>query len=76
MIPLAAHGLAFVAVLAEILTRAVKIKWSAAALRIPLRLGTSLRVCLGGDFGALGQVRVGDVKSALGLVDHVVKIIL
>ena len=34
VIPLAAHGLAFVAVLAEILTRAVKIKWSAAALRI------------------------------------------
>ena len=30
---------------------------------------------LGGNFGALGQVRVGDVKSALGLVDHVVKII-
>ncbi|MCX5768574.1 MAG: lysylphosphatidylglycerol synthase transmembrane domain-containing protein [Gemmatimonadetes bacterium] len=52
VIPLAAHGLAFAAVLAEILTRAVKIQWSAAALRIPLRLGTSLRVCLGGDFGA------------------------
>ena len=38
--------------LAEVATRTVKIKWSAAALRIPLRLGTALRVCLGGDFGA------------------------
>ena len=26
--------------------------WSAAALRIPLKFGTSLRVCLGGDFAA------------------------
>jgi uncharacterized membrane protein YbhN (UPF0104 family) len=43
---------AFAAVLAEIGTRAVKIQLSAAALRIPLRFGTSLRVCLGGDFGA------------------------
>ena len=51
-IPLAAHALALGAVLAEILTRTVKIQWSAAALRIPLRFWTSLRVCLGGDFGA------------------------
>ena len=51
-IPLAAHALAFLAVLAEVATRTVKIQWSAAALRIPLRFGTALRVCLGGDFGA------------------------
>ena len=51
-IPLAAHALALGAVLAEILTRTVKIQWSAAALRIPLRFWSSMRVCLGGDFGA------------------------
>ncbi len=51
-IPLAAHGLALAAVFAEILTRTIKIHWSAAALRIPLRFNTALRVCLGGDFGA------------------------
>ena len=51
-IPASAHALALLAVLAEVATRTVKIKWSAAALRIPLRLGTALRVCLGGDFGA------------------------
>ncbi len=51
-IPLTAHLFAFVAVLLEITTRTFKIHWSAAALRIPLRLGTSLRVCIGGDFGA------------------------
>lgn len=51
-IPLVAHAIALASVLAEISTRSVKIHWSAAALRIPLRFGTSLRVCLGGDFGA------------------------
>jgi uncharacterized protein (TIRG00374 family) len=51
-IPLAAHALALAAVLAEILTRTIKIQWSGAALRIPLRFSTALRVCLGGDFGA------------------------
>lgn len=51
-IPIAAHALALAAVIAEILTRTVKIHWSGAALRIPLRFGTALRVCLGGDFGA------------------------
>jgi uncharacterized protein (TIRG00374 family) len=51
-LPLWAHAAALVAVVAEILTRAVKIQWSAASLRIPLRFGTSLRVCLGGDFAA------------------------
>jgi hypothetical protein len=51
-IPLSAHMLALGFVLAEIATRSVKIHWSAAALRIPLRFATALRVCLGGDFGA------------------------
>lgn len=52
VLPLWAHIAAFVAVILEIATRSVKIHWSAAALRIPLRYGTSLRVCLGGDFAA------------------------
>lgn len=51
-LPLWAHGAALLAVMLEIGTRAVKIHWSAAALRIPLRFGTALRVCLGGDFAA------------------------
>ncbi|MDA1080570.1 MAG: lysylphosphatidylglycerol synthase transmembrane domain-containing protein [Gemmatimonadetes bacterium] len=52
LLPLWAHGAALLAVLLEIGTRAVKIHWAAASLRIPLRFGTSLRVCLGGDFAA------------------------
>ncbi|HXD22865.1 MAG TPA: lysylphosphatidylglycerol synthase transmembrane domain-containing protein [Gemmatimonadaceae bacterium] len=51
-IPVAAHALALAAVVAEILTRTIKIQWSAAALRIPLSFLAALRVCLGGDFGA------------------------
>lgn len=52
VIPLATHALALLAVFAEIATRTVKIQWSAASLRIPLSFASSLRVCLGGDFGA------------------------
>ena len=52
VIPLSTHLLALVAVLLEITTRTFKIHWSAAALRIPLKFSTSLRVCIGGDFGA------------------------
>ena len=51
-LPAWAHGTALLVVLLEIATRSVKVHWSAAALRIPLRFGTSLRICLGGDFGA------------------------
>ena len=51
-IPLATHLLALAAVAAEIVTRTIKIQWSGAALRIPLRFATAMRVCLGGDFGA------------------------
>jgi uncharacterized protein (TIRG00374 family) len=52
LLPWWAYLLALAAVLGEILTRGLKIKWSAAALRIPLRLETTIRTCLGGDFGA------------------------
>jgi uncharacterized protein (TIRG00374 family) len=52
VLPLWAHAAALLVVFLEIGTRAVKIHWSAAALHIPLRFGTSLRVCLGGDFAA------------------------
>ena len=52
VLPPWAHLAAFAVVLLEIGTRSVKLHWSAAALRIPLRFGTSLRVCLGGDFAA------------------------
>jgi hypothetical protein len=51
-LPLWAHAAALLFVLLEIGTRSVKIHWAAAALRIPLEFGTSLRVCLGGDFAA------------------------
>lgn len=52
VLPWWAHLLALAAVLGEILTRGFKIQWSAAAMRIPLRLETALRVCSGGDFAA------------------------
>jgi uncharacterized protein (TIRG00374 family) len=39
-------------VLLEIVTRAFKIQWCAASLRIPIKFWTSLRVVLGGDFAA------------------------
>ena len=51
-LPARAHLLALLAVLLEIVTRATKIKLSAHAIRVPLRFGTSLRTCLGGDIGA------------------------
>ena len=52
LLPWWAHLLALAAMLGEILTRGLKIQWSAAAMRIPLRLETALRVCMGGDFAA------------------------
>jgi uncharacterized protein (TIRG00374 family) len=51
-IPVSAHALALAAVFAEILTRTIKLQWSASALRIPLRFTAAVRVCLGGDFAA------------------------
>ena len=51
-LPLLAHLAALGAVGGEIVTRTLKITLSGRALRIPLRFGTALRTCLGGDFGA------------------------
>ena len=51
-LPLSAHLLALAAVGLETVTRGVKLQLSAASLRIPLRMSTALRTCLGGDFGA------------------------
>ena len=52
VLPPEAHALALLAVLIEVLARALKIRWSARAVGIDVSLGTSLRTCLGGDFGA------------------------
>jgi uncharacterized protein (TIRG00374 family) len=52
VLPLRAHLLALAAVAIEVLARALKIRWSARAAGIRLRLGTAARTCLGGDFGA------------------------
>ncbi|MDB4878966.1 MAG: putative rane protein [Gemmatimonadetes bacterium] len=52
ILPPQAHLFALLAVLVEVLARALKIRWSARAVGIPLSLGTAVRTCLGGDFGA------------------------
>lgn len=52
VLPAWAHLAALSAVLLEVVTRSVKIKWAAAALHIRLRFWTAVRVCLGGDFAA------------------------
>jgi uncharacterized protein (TIRG00374 family) len=51
-LPLRAHALAIAAVLIEILSRSLKITWSAKAANIGLRFVTALRTTLAGDFGA------------------------
>ena len=51
-LPPRAHLLALLAVAVEVLTRALKIRWSARAAGIRISLGTAVRTCLGGDFGA------------------------
>lgn len=51
-LPPAVHLLALGATLVDIMARGMKLRLSAASLRIPLRFSTSLRVSLGGDFGA------------------------
>ena len=51
-LPPRAHLLALLAVAVEVLARALKIRWSAQAAGIRLPLGTAVRTCLGGDFGA------------------------
>ena len=52
MLPARAHLFALLAVTVEVLARALKIRWSARAAGIRLSLGTAVRTCLGGDFGA------------------------
>lgn len=47
-----AHAAALAAVGIEVTTRALKIQASAIAVGLPLRFGTAVRVCLGGDFAA------------------------
>src|SRR5438105_15010474 len=51
-LPLRAHALAIGAVVIEILTRSLKITWSARAAHIELGFVTALRTTLAGDFGA------------------------
>ena len=50
-LPVTAHLLALGAVAAEVFTRALKIKLAARSLGIPIRLSTSSRMSLAGDFG-------------------------
>ncbi len=52
LLPWWAHLLALGSVALEILARSLKIRWSAAALGIPVRITTAARVILGGDFAA------------------------
>lgn len=51
-LPARAHLFALLAVAVEVLARSLKLRWSARAAGIRLRLGTAVRTCLGGDFGA------------------------
>lgn len=52
ILPLSAHVAATLCVALEIVSRAVKIQWGAAALSIPLSFSAAVRTCLGGDFAA------------------------
>ena len=52
ILPPPSHLFAITAVLVEILTRSLKITWSAKAAQIDLRFFTALRTTLAGDFGA------------------------
>src|SRR5829696_2142209 len=51
-LPPRAHLLALIAVAVEVLARSLKIRWSALAAGIELKLSTAARTCLGGDFAA------------------------
>jgi uncharacterized protein (TIRG00374 family) len=51
-LPLVAHLLAAAAVVTEIVSRSLKITWSAKAVRLHLPFMTALRTTLAGDFGA------------------------
>jgi uncharacterized protein (TIRG00374 family) len=52
ILPPRSHLFAIAAVFIEILTRSLKITWSAKAAQIDLRFFTALRTTLAGDFGA------------------------
>ena len=52
VLPARSHLLAIAAVLVEIVTRTLKITWSAKAAQIELPAFTALRTTLAGDFGA------------------------
>jgi uncharacterized protein (TIRG00374 family) len=52
ILPAPSHLFAMTAVLVEILTRSLKITWSAKAAQIDLPFFTALRTTLAGDFGA------------------------
>jgi hypothetical protein len=59
-LPLWAHLACFAAAAIELVSRSMKIRLSAAAIRIPLDIPTALRVSLGGDFGgAITPARSG-----------------
>ena len=51
-LPPIAHLMALSAVAVEVLARSLKIRWSARAAGIQLKLSTAARTCLGGDFAA------------------------
>ena len=51
-LPPIAHLFAISAVAVEVLARSLKIRWSARAAGIQLKLSTAARTCLGGDFAA------------------------
>lgn len=52
VLPMRAHLFALLAVAIEVLARSLKIRWSARAAGIRLKLSTAARTCLGGDFAA------------------------
>ena len=51
-LPLTAHLLALACVATEVVSRSLKISWSARAVGLKLSFMTSMRTCLAGDFGA------------------------
>ena len=59
-LPFWAHLVCFSAATIELVSRSLKIRLSAAAIRVPLDVRTAIRVSLGGDFGgAITPARSG-----------------
>ena len=82
-LPPRAHLLALLAVVVEVLARALKIRWSARAAGIRLPLRTAIRTSLGGDFAAaITPARTGAeparffILSESGLASSSVLVIL